>query len=55
VLSIIATSAHSAASDKFITFKPLDSAFALLADPSLRATTTSLAPLSFKFSACACP
>ena len=30
-----------------------DSAFALLEDPSLKATTTSLTPLSFKFNACA--
>ena len=43
------------ASDKFITFSPFDSAFAALEDPSLRATTTSLTPLSFKFNACACP
>jgi hypothetical protein len=34
-----------------MTFKPFDSALALLEEPSLKATTISLTPLSFKFKA----
>ena len=37
------------------TFNPFDSAFTLLAEPSLKATTTSLTPLSLRLRACACP
>ena len=36
-------------------FNPLLSAFFILEEPSLNATTTSFTPLSLKFKACACP
>ena len=50
-VNIMTTSAHAAASDSVITFKPSLSAFFTLEEPSLKATTTSFTPLSFRLSA----
>ena len=47
-LSTITTSAQAAASESDITFNPSLSAFFILEEPSLSATTTFFTPLSFK-------
>jgi len=54
-VAIIRRSAQPAASATVITLKPSASAFLAVAEPERSATTTSFAPLSFRFSAWARP
>jgi hypothetical protein len=54
-VAIIIRSAHLAASATDMTFRPSASTFFAVAEPAFRPTAISLAPESFRFSACARP